>query len=95
MSKRGSLGVRVERTDGVQREDLVCRVVGLSYDFAVKRGDLFMVGEDCCDMDGCLDLFRAIDEGCLAVHTHNAEGYDTTYWRHPGGEWHATTVRVQ
>jgi hypothetical protein len=65
-----------------------CSVVSLAYDFASHVGRLDMERYNCCDMGGCLALFRGIDPKVKAIHTY-AGGKPDTIYRREGKEWGA------
>ena len=76
----------------------MCSVRGLIYDRASRTGRLYMTANHCCDMSGCLDIFKAIDPAVRHVKTFMGEDPDTQYhfderwkdagnWRHDG--WQA------
>lgn len=65
---------------------LVCEVVSISYDFRRRSGRLFMPPGNCCDMKGCLELFRTIDSGVVEILTFAGDRADTIY-RKVDHEW--------
>jgi hypothetical protein len=67
---------------------LVCFVTGLAYDFAAKAGRLDMGPISCCDMDGCIALFRAIDPSVTTIATF-ADGARDTRYEKVEGRWRA------
>jgi hypothetical protein len=73
---------------GVQRPDLVCRVVDLSYDFRKRRGCISLAAGNCCDGTGCLELFLRIDPMVQEIHTFAGGEPDTIYER-TSGRWKA------
>src|SRR4051812_31840919 len=76
------------REVSVWREDLMCCVVSLAYDFRSRTGRLCMEEGDCCDMQGCLDLFRKIDPNVEEVITFSGQERDTVY-RKENKDWKA------
>ena len=41
----------------------------------------------CCDMEGCINLFRVIDPGVRRIETYAGGQRDTFYWRHDRDRW--------
>ena len=41
----------------------------------------------CCDMEGCINLFRAIDLGVRRIETYAGGQRDTFYWRDDRDRW--------
>ena len=41
----------------------------------------------CCDMEGCINLFRAIDPGVRRIETYAGGQCDTFYWRDDRDRW--------
>ena len=73
-------------------ERLQCSVVSLAYDFGTHKGRLYLQDGDCCDMEGCLELFEAIDPTVTAITTYSGDQEDTLYRKH-GTEWQAILPR--
>lgn len=72
----------------VWQERLMCSVVSLDYDFRERTGRLCMARGNCCDMKGCLDLFRGIDPKVKVIATFSGEKRDTVY-RKENKQWNA------
>lgn len=73
----------------IRRQDLMCSVSALSYDFDKRSGKLVMADGHCVDMGGCIALFSAIDAGVLKIETFSGLEPDTVYERVPAGPWDA------
>lgn len=71
------------------REDLQCDVIRLEYDFERRHGHLFMQEGNCCDMDGGIVLFEAIDARVKHIETHAGKKQDTSYMNDSAGKWHS------
>jgi hypothetical protein len=76
------------------RNDVQCFVERLSYDFRLHLGFLYMARGSCCDMTGCIKLFKAIDPKVVGIQTfemkENGEevrAKDTCYFKYDNGEW--------
>jgi hypothetical protein len=81
-------------TSGVQRDDVMCRVARLEYDFVARTGCLHLPAQNCVDMTGCIALFTAIDADVRHIRTVRgrlAGGTveDTCYRRPEGGPWYS------
>lgn len=63
----------------MQSADLQCDVIGLEYDFNLSQGRLSMASGDCCDMQGCVQLFEKIDRNVVRIETWAGRAPDTTY----------------
>jgi len=46
----------------------------------------------CCDMEGCINFFRAIDPGVRRIKTYASGQRDTFYWRDARDRWCASTT---
>jgi hypothetical protein len=66
----------------------MCAVLKLDYDFQLRAGRLFMEDGDCCDMTGCINEFKKIDNGVKSIATFSGDRRDTTYVL-IGEEWEA------
>lgn len=53
----------------VSRLHRFCEVNGLTYNFKKKLGVLKMAPLNCCDMRGCIDLFKKIDRKVRRIET--------------------------
>jgi hypothetical protein len=69
-----------------QRNDLMCSVQRLAYDFEKGSGELYMDDGHCCDMVGCVALFESIDPKVATIQTFSGAKQDTAY-RRSGSEW--------
>ncbi len=78
---------RLEQRECVLDERLMCSVVSLKYDFHNHCGQLHLQEGHCCDMSGCLSLFKGIDSEVVAVLTFSGDEPDTAYCKRPNGEW--------
>jgi hypothetical protein len=59
--------------------DLLCEVLSFSYNFETKEGRLDMPIGNCCDMNGCINLFKKIDSGVREVKTFSGGILDASY----------------
>ena len=83
---------------GVYREGLGCHMVGLEYNAAHRIGLLWLAPHTCTDMQGAIDLFKAIDPNVeiiftfqVSENTHEPGLPDTAYARDPdSGKWMST-----
>ena len=66
-----------------------CEVLRLSYDFASRAGIVEFPENDCCDMDGAITVFSAIDPEVISIRTYAGGKKDTVY-RKIKGEWHSS-----
>jgi len=71
--------------------ELDCRVRNLAYDFESRTGRLDMPPVCCCDMSGCINLFRAIDPDVRRIETYSGGLRDTFYERNGEDQWRALT----
>lgn len=58
---------------------LICGVRSLEYDFDERTGILRLPGLHCCDMQGAIDLFSAIDKEVRLIKVFSGPKPDTTY----------------
>jgi len=68
-------------------DELVCEVNRVEYDFNTKIGALWMQDGQCCDMSGCLKLFKRIDPEVKRIQTYSGEALDTVYTRELSDKW--------
>ena len=61
-----------------------CEVHALWYDFQARRGVLNLPPGTCTGMDGCIELFTAIDPEVRLIETVSGTVRDTTYERRDG-----------
>lgn len=74
-------------------EQLVCSPLTLSYDFRTRTGTLMLEDGHCCDMRGCIDMFKAIDPAVKRIDTYSGSEPDTSYHLGASG-WHTSTDGV-
>jgi len=60
---------------------LQCRVTAMAYDFTNHEGRLDMAVANCCDMQGCIDLFISISPEVQLIETFAGGRRDTLYLR--------------
>lgn len=91
MSKKNSLLTPLSNRDLDQLYDsrFMCCVLGLDYDFSRKVGRVIMRELDCCDMVGCIKVFKAIDPGVAEIETFSGEKLDTVYRLGADKKWTA------
>lgn len=71
---------------------LKTEVVSLSYEFIDHTGRLDMPEGCCCDMNGCIRLFKRIDRAVRSIETYAGGQADTVYYL-SGGLWMAAPRR--
>jgi hypothetical protein len=71
---------------------LQASVRSVSYDFRRQRGRLDMEELCCCDMSGCIALFKAIDSKVREIETFADGKRDTTYVQQARGGWQAVAT---
>ena len=76
----------------VQRQDLMCQVVSLSYDFDKRAGSLNMAERQSTDMTACVRLFTAVDPEVRRIDTFAGTKPDTIYKRTDDEEWEAALM---
>lgn len=82
-------GPMIRRPDwGVSHVDLMCEPIKVEYDFRARRGFLFMVDGDCCDMTGCINLFERMDQDVARIDTFSGDKRCTSYAKRDG-QWRA------
>jgi hypothetical protein len=74
------------------RSDLMCEVIGLSYDFDKGSGRLKMAPFGSCDMSGLIALFTKIDPNVQWIETFAGDSPDGMYRRGPDG-WDSVVTR--
>jgi hypothetical protein len=67
--------------DGTWIASVQCTVIALTYDFVNREGRLVMAKNNCCDMDGCINLFTDIDPEVRMIETFAGDLRDTLYLR--------------
>jgi hypothetical protein len=80
------------KDDDVWHPGLQCHVKGIAYDFVNRGGRLDMSANECCDMDGCLELFRSISPEVRLIETFAGSKRDTMYLRGRDGVWAALSL---
>ena len=71
---------------GIKREDLVCRIIELRYNFEAHACQLFLPNHNCTDMTGAINLAKAIDPDVIIVETFEGGKAETAYIK-LNGEW--------
>jgi hypothetical protein len=71
----------------------MCQVDRLAYDFGTRAGAIYFPDGDCCDMGGCLALFRAIDPGVRLIQTYSGPRTDIRYVKDGHHDWRAYDTR--
>lgn len=66
---------------------LKCEVISISYHFKASVGSLCMGEGNCCDMNGCIAFFEAIDPGVRVIDTHAGGEPDVSYCKRRDGTW--------
>jgi hypothetical protein len=75
-----------EALQAVWSEDLGCFLRELRYTWVTKTGIIIFPPANCCDMKGCIQLFKRIDPKVICIRTYAEEEPDTIY-RYVDGEW--------
>ena len=92
-------GERIIVDGGLFRDDTVCHVTSLEYDFVNQRGVLHMPPHNSTDMKGCIALFTAIDPGVRMVKAISGGGgtiRDSLYVKDDeSGKWLARFRRAE
>lgn len=73
---------------------LMCSVNSLVYDFPGHCGHIFFPDCHCCDMEGCINMFEAIDSDVSQIITFSGHKPDTIYFK-KNGEWKAYIAKVK
>ena len=80
----------------VYNTQLMCSVISLGYDFPTHHGYVYFPEYCCCDMQGCIKLFTAIDPDVTMVITFSGPKPDMIYCKEnasgqprKNGEWKA------
>ena len=60
-------------------ERLVCYAKTIEYDFNNHSGSLYIDKHGCCDMTGCIRLFKSIDPLVTEILTYSSDEKDTSY----------------
>ena len=69
-----------------------CYVLAVHYDATSRWGRLHIGWGGCCDMKGCIALFKAIDAKVESIDTFSSGERDTGY-RLVDGKWHAIEAK--
>lgn len=69
---------------------LMCTVLHMEYDFSGKNGNLLFADGECCDMNGAIKFFEAIDKDVRTINTRS-RGKNLVSYLHETGEWVAHT----
>ncbi len=77
------------QTTEVWHVSLQCHVTGLTYDFVNCEGRLDMAPSSCCDMQGCIELFKSISPEVRLIETFAGGLRDTLYLRGRDSGWAA------
>jgi hypothetical protein len=90
MKKPNTVTVPIDRVEGEAfHHGLQCSVRSVTYDFVERRGRVDMERLCCCDMEGCIAFFEAIDRQVQLIETFSGEKPDTAYVRRPELGWEA------
>ena len=71
-------------------EQLKCEVVDLHYFFETRTGEITFAKDNCCDMSGCIKLFKTIDSKVRVIQTYSGENRDTRYKLYGTDTWRAS-----
>jgi hypothetical protein len=66
--------------------DLWCHPESMEYDFKSNTGVLRMPPVECCDMSGCIKMFKKIDPRVKRINTISGKYWDMIYIL-TGDEW--------
>lgn len=69
-------------------EQLKCAVNRMAYDWRSAIGRIWLAPDHCCDMNGCIRMFTALDPKVISIFTFQGEADDTVYMK-VHGEWRA------
>jgi|SRR6516165_85640 hypothetical protein len=72
---------------GKWNDELQTDLNDVTYSFNNRVGKLFMPEGCCCDMSGCINLFRRIDPKVQFIETWAGETLDTCYRKLHDGCW--------
>lgn len=65
-----------------------CEAISLAYDFAGRSGTAIFAKDNCCDMQGAIDVFTAIDPEVIQITTYAGNERDTQYTKR-NGQWYS------
>ena len=63
-----------------------CRVVSISHDIGRNISRAYFPEGNCCDMTGCIDFFKSLDDDVKYIFTFSGTDPDTAYAK-KNGEW--------
>jgi hypothetical protein len=86
-----SFGPRDQKRGASWSELLVCFAEAVEYHPALRLGVLRLPKGSCCDMSGCIELFRRLDPDVRRIETFSGDVRDTRYERDGNGKWDAAT----
>ena len=66
---------------------LKCYLRSIYYDVKKHIGVAVFPKGNCCDMSGCIKMFKRIDKQCLHIITYAGKYIDTSYHLDPDGKW--------
>jgi hypothetical protein len=69
-------------------ERFQCDVRAIEYDFARREGAARFPAGCCCDMEGCIQVFEAIDPRVDCIFTYEG-GQGDTWYQKIDGKWEA------
>ena len=69
-------------------KELVTDARRVAYDFDQQRGWLLQASGTCCDMTGCIALFKRIDPNVKIIETFSGRRADVRYVKQDG-KWRA------
>jgi hypothetical protein len=70
---------------------LMCSVISMTYDFPSHTGYLYLCSGDCCDMRGCVGLFKAVDPKVLEIICFSGDKPDVQYHK-ADGKWEVSRL---
>lgn len=79
--------------EGIWCRLLVCNILSLQYDFVARKGTLFLPELNCCDMMGCISMFKNIDQGAVQIDVIVNGKPDISY-RRMNEKWYAFDQRT-
>ena len=72
----------------IYNEKLQCEVINIEYFYADKIGRAYFPKDNCCDMQGIIDIFTNIDPNVRLIETFANDRSDTVYEK-SCGKWNA------
>jgi len=70
---------------------LQCRVQEMYYNYAEKAGGAYFPKDNCCDMNGIIEIFTNIDKDVQLIATYSGDVEDTLYAK-MRGKWTAVGI---